>query len=157
MNIESVRESLAQAPRIVEGLIAAAPHEALTWREADGAWNIVEVLCHIADGEITDWMPRVERILSGGGRFMPYDREGGFTRYRGWTAEALVGEFGQLRRANLLAVRIFECGLAALCARGGGESEQDDRAGNNESHDNLPKAVDIGVARTLVPRAGHSN
>ena len=101
MNIESVRASLAQAPRIVEGLIAAAPNEALTWREADGAWNIVEVLCHIADGEITDWMPRAERILSGGGRFMPYDREGGFTRYRGWTAEALVGEFGQLRRANL--------------------------------------------------------
>jgi hypothetical protein len=101
MTIESVRQSLAQAPRIVEGLIAAAPPEALTWREADGAWHIVEVLCHIADGEITDWMPRVERILSGGGRFMPYDREGGFMRYRGWTAEALVGEFGQLRRANL--------------------------------------------------------
>ena len=80
MNIESVRESLAQAPRIVEGLVAAAPPEALMWREADQAWHIVEVLCHIADGEITDWMPRVERILSGGGRFMPYDREGGFTR-----------------------------------------------------------------------------
>ena len=30
MNIESVRESLAQAPRIVEGLIAAAPPEALS-------------------------------------------------------------------------------------------------------------------------------
>jgi uncharacterized damage-inducible protein DinB len=101
MTIESVRESLAQMPRIVEGLIAAAPGEALTWREADGAWNIVEVLCHIADGEITDWMPRVERILSGGGRFIPFDREGGLARYRGWTAEALVGEFGQLRRANL--------------------------------------------------------
>jgi len=99
--IESVRQSLAQGPRIVEGLIAAAPKEALTWREADGTWNIVEVLSHVADGEITDWMPRVERILTGGGRFIPFDREGGLTRYRGWTAEALVGEFGQLRRANL--------------------------------------------------------
>jgi uncharacterized damage-inducible protein DinB len=101
MNLESVRRSLTQAPRIVEGLIAAAPKEALTWREAEGTWNIVEVLCHIADGEITDWMPRIERILAGGGRFMPFDREGGLTRYRGWTAEALVGEFGQLRRGNL--------------------------------------------------------
>lgn len=99
--IGSVRRSLEQGPRIVEGLIAAAPKEALTWREADGTWNIVEVLAHVADGEITDWMPRVERILTGGGRFLPFDREGGFTRYRGWTAEALVGEFGQLRRANL--------------------------------------------------------
>lgn len=99
--IEDVRRTLTQTPRIVEGLVAAAPSAALTWREAEGTWNTVEVLSHVADGEITDWMPRIERILSGGGRFMPFDREGGFTRYRGWTAEALVGEFGQLRRANL--------------------------------------------------------
>jgi len=96
-----MRAALAQGPRTVEGLVAAAPKPALTWREAEGSWNIVEVLCHLADGEITDWMPRVERILSGGGRFVPFDREAGFTRYRGWTAEALVGEFNQLRRANL--------------------------------------------------------
>ncbi len=96
-----VRASLAQGPRIIESLVAAAPHAALTWREGEGRWNVIEVLCHLADGEITDWMPRVERILSGGGRFQPYDREGGFVRYRDWSADALVGEFGQLRRANL--------------------------------------------------------
>lgn len=101
MPLHDVRQSLAQAPRIIEGLVAAAPADALTWRDAEGSWHIVEVLSHIADGEIADWMPRIERILSDGGRFMPFDREGGFTRYRGWTAEALVGEFGQRRRANL--------------------------------------------------------
>ena len=112
--LHDVRQSLAQTPRIVEGLIAAAPASALTWRDAEGSWHAVEVLSHIADGEITDWMPRIERILSGGGRFMPFDREGGFTRYRGWTAEALVGEFGQLRRANLEkldALRVSESHL----------------------------------------------
>jgi hypothetical protein len=101
MTLPAVRESLAQAPRIIEGLIAAAPTAALNWREAEGTWHAVEVLCHLADAEITDWMPRLERILSDGGPFLPFDREGGFIRYRGWTAEALVGEFGQLRRANL--------------------------------------------------------
>jgi hypothetical protein len=101
MPLEAVRQTLAQTPRIIEGLIAAAPPDALTFREADGRWHIVEVLSHMADGEITDWMPRLERILADGGRFLPFDREGGFTRYRGWTAEALVGEFGQRRRANL--------------------------------------------------------
>ena len=69
--IAHVRESLTQGPRIVEGLIAAAPVEALEWREAPGAWTPVEVLAHLADGEITDWMPRVEKILAGGGRFGP--------------------------------------------------------------------------------------
>jgi len=99
--IDTVRESLAQAPRIVEGLVAAAPAGALTWREREGTWHAVEVLSHIADAEITNWMPRVERIVSDGGRFIPFEREGAFSRYRGWSAEALAGEFGQLRRANL--------------------------------------------------------
>jgi hypothetical protein len=99
--LNDVRETLAQTPRLVEGLVAAAPRDALKWREAEDAWNVVEVLCHLADGEHTDWMPRIERILSGGGRFVPFNREGGLERYRGWSAEALVGEFGQLRRANL--------------------------------------------------------
>ena len=99
--VAQVRESLMQGPRVIEGLIAAAPADALAWRETPDAWTPVEVLAHMADGEITDWMPRIERILAGGGRFTPFDREGGFTRYRGWTADALVGEFGQLRRANL--------------------------------------------------------
>jgi hypothetical protein len=116
--IRDVRESLAQGPRIVEGLIAAAPPDALHWREADGAWNTVQVLCHLADGEITDWMPRVEKILSGGGRFMPFDREGGFVRYRGWTAEALVGEFGQLRRANLEKLDTFNLSAPHLALTG---------------------------------------
>ena len=99
--IAHVRDTLSQGPRIVESLVAATPADVLHWREAPDAWTPVQVLAHLADGEITDWMPRVERILAGGGRFTDYDREGGFSRYQGWTAEALVGEFGQLRRANL--------------------------------------------------------
>jgi hypothetical protein len=99
--VENVRASLAQTPRVIEGLVAGAPPDVLGWREAPDAWTIVEVLAHMADAEITDWPPRVEAILRGTGRFPPFDREGGFTRYRGWSAEALVGEFGQLRRANV--------------------------------------------------------
>jgi len=106
--IEQVHEMLRQSPRAIEALIAGAPEDALTFREAPGTWNVVEVLAHLADGEITDWMPRIKKIRSGGGRFTPFDREGGFTRYEGWTAIALVGEFGQLRRTNLDA-------LDALC------------------------------------------
>src|SRR5262249_41691800 len=94
-SLTSTRASLLQAPRIVAGLIASAPREALTWREADGAWNGIDVLCHLADGEINNWIPRVQRILGGGGRFTPFDREAGFARYAGWTADQLVGEFGQ--------------------------------------------------------------
>jgi uncharacterized damage-inducible protein DinB len=101
LSTDDVRSSLLQTPRVIEGLIAGAPRDALGWREQRGAWTVIEVLAHLADGEITDWLPRVEKTLAGGGRFAPFDREGGFARYRGWSAEALVGEFGQLRRANV--------------------------------------------------------
>lgn len=117
--VADVRDSLSQAPRVIEGLVAASPRDALEWREEAGAWTPIEVLAHLADGEITDWMPRIERILAGGGRFQPYDREGGFARYRGWSAEALVGEFGQLRRANL--DRLDRLGLTAPHLRLTGE------------------------------------
>lgn len=117
--LADVRGSLSQAPRVIEGLIAAAPGDALEWREAPGAWTAIEVLAHIADAEITDWFPRVETILAGGGRFPPFDREGGFVRYRGWTADALVGEFGQLRRANL--DKLDRLGLSAPHLRLTGE------------------------------------
>ena len=117
-SLASIRASLLQAPRIIEGLIASAPKEALAWREGEGAWTCVEVLCHLADGEITDWMPRVERIIDGGGRFAPYDREGGFTRYRGWTPNALVGEFGQRRRANVEKLDAFALTPAHLRLHG---------------------------------------
>ena len=99
--IEDVRRSLLQAPRVVEGLVAGAPRDTLEWREAPGAWTVTQVLAHLCEAEITDWPPRVQTIVGGGGRFPPFDREGGFTRYRGWNAEALVGELGQRRRDNI--------------------------------------------------------
>jgi hypothetical protein len=117
-SLSAVRSSLLHAPRTVEALIASAPPEAVTWREADGAWNCIEVLCHLADGEITDWMPRVERILHGGGPFTPFDREGGFARYAGWSAEKLVGEFGRLRRANVKRADGFALTPVHLTMRG---------------------------------------
>ena len=114
LDLETMERSLAMAPSIIEGLIAGAPADALTWQEADAAWTPVQVIAHLADAEITDWMPRVERILADGGDFPWYSREAGFARYQGWTAMALVGEFGQLRRANLekiAALRLTEFDL----------------------------------------------
>ena len=117
-SLACARASLLQAPRIVEGLVAAAPREALAWREAEGAWTCTEVLCHLSDAEITDWMPRIDRILDGGGRFPPFDREEGFRRYRGWTADALVGEFARLRRANIEKLDRLDVTGAHLQLRG---------------------------------------
>lgn len=101
LTVEAIAGTLARGPAIVGGLIAAAPSDALTWREASGAWTCVEVVAHLAEAEITNWMPRVQCILENRGAFEPFDREGGFARYQGWPADAVVREFTRLRSANI--------------------------------------------------------
>jgi uncharacterized damage-inducible protein DinB len=64
------------------------------------------VLCHLAHGETDDWIPRVRIILEHGASrpFVPFDREAGFAKYVGWSADALLDELARLRAANLRAL-----------------------------------------------------
>lgn len=115
MTLQTVLAALRAGPSIFESLLAAAPPAALGFREAPGTWTCAEVLAHVADAEATLFMPRVKRILADGGRFTPFDREGGFARYASWTPIAIVGEFAQLRRANvqdLASLRLTDADLA---------------------------------------------
>jgi hypothetical protein len=114
--VADVREVLATTPSTLRALIAGVPAAALHYREADGAWTPTQVLAHVADGEITDWMPRLSLMLTGAEprQFAPYDREGGFVRYAGWEAPALVQEIERLRAANLARLRTLEIGDADL-------------------------------------------
>jgi hypothetical protein len=98
-----VQTTLSRTHAILDGLTAHASPDALVFREAPGTWNALEILSHVTDGEITDWMPRVRIVLAASGdrRFTPFDREGGFVRYRGWSAAALLAEFATLRARNL--------------------------------------------------------
>jgi len=96
-------ELLLATPASLRALTAGAPPPALRYREEKSAWTIVEVVSHMADGDVVDWMPRIEIILSDGAerQFMPFDREGGFRRYKGWSLRELLEEFDRLRRQNV--------------------------------------------------------
>jgi hypothetical protein len=98
-----VRRVLERTPAILRGLIEGAPADAIDFHEREGAWSPAQVLAHLTDGEITDWMPRLKLMVSSGAdrTFTPFDREGGFRRYAGWTASELLQEFARLRAANL--------------------------------------------------------
>lgn len=101
-DLSEVTSRLAQTASTIKTLIDPLPADAIGYREAAGTWSPFEVVCHLADAEITDWMPRVRAILSDGDRrFPPYDREAGFKRYEGWAIAAVVQEFGYLRRRNI--------------------------------------------------------
>jgi hypothetical protein len=113
IELEEIQAALARTPAALRSLLAMAPEAALSFREAPGAWTPLEVLCHVIEGEVHNWLPRVTIILSPDAdkRFTPFDREAGFRRYRGWTLDALLWEFERLRADNL--DRLARFGLSA--------------------------------------------
>jgi len=56
----------------------------------------------VADGEITDWIPRARHILAGETRpFDKFDRTAQFTESQGQSLSELLQTFAELRKVNL--------------------------------------------------------
>ena len=104
--LDDVVRALAQTPAALRGLVGGLSEAALNFHEAPDAWSPVQVICHMADGEIADWMPRVRIVMSetGNKTFAPFDREAGFSRYANRPVGALLDEFDRLRAESLGAL-----------------------------------------------------
>jgi hypothetical protein len=119
MTIPDVLRSLSETPHAFRALIVAARPEALAFRKEPDAWTAHEVLCHVTDGEVTDWPPRVAAITGGGDRrFTPFDRLGGQRKYGDWPTAAVLDEFERLRSRNLAALADLRIDDGALSRTG---------------------------------------
>ena len=109
LSMPEIRLVLSTTPSTLRSLVASAPAPALEFNEAPGAWSPRQVLCHVTDGEVTNWMPRLELILSPGTPrpFTPFDREAGFRVYAGWSAGKVLDTFENLRAASLERLSAF--------------------------------------------------
>ena len=119
MDLKTVYETLGRTPVAIRALLAGATSDALAYRETPSAWTAHEVLCHVADGEVTDWRPRVSTIMSQDDkRFAPFDRIGGQRTYGRWPTAALLDEFDRLRRDNLTYLAQLNLDEASLARTG---------------------------------------
>ena len=119
MTLSTVYDSLSRSPAAFRALLAGAGPEALAFRESPDAWTLREVLCHVTDGEVTDWRPRVATIVGDGDkRFTPFDRVGGQRTYGNWPVPALLDEFERLRRDNLTYLAQLNLDESALSRTG---------------------------------------
>jgi hypothetical protein len=115
MNVNTVSATLSRTPAAFRALLSGTTEQALAYRESADAWTPHEVLCHVIDGEVTDWRPRVAIIIADGDKqFTPFDRLGGHRTYGGWPTPALLDEFEQLRRDNLTYLAQLDLDPAAL-------------------------------------------
>ena len=98
---------LTRTPQTLESLLAGLPDEWTTGNEGADSWSPFEVVGHLINGELGDWMARVELILSQDAdrRFEPIDRFRHLERNRGRTLADLLAEFRALREHNLVRLR----------------------------------------------------
>jgi hypothetical protein len=106
ISYSDIRARLDDLPATLRRLIGGTSADALTFREAPETWTVIEVLGHLADGELHDWMSRVGIIMSPGDdkRFTPFDREHGLPRYSAEGIAAALDDFERLRRESLTAL-----------------------------------------------------
>jgi hypothetical protein len=106
---------LERTPQVVEALLSGLSDAWTTGNEGADTWSPFDVVGHLIDGELTDWMARLHIILSQSpsGRFEPFDRFRHLGRNKGRTLLELLAEFRELRERNLTELR----GLALTTAQ----------------------------------------
>src|SRR4029453_11802230 len=57
---------LARTPRVLDTLLRDLPEPWLRGPEGPETWSPYDVVGHLIQGERTDWMPRVEHLLTHG-------------------------------------------------------------------------------------------
>jgi hypothetical protein len=98
---------LERTPRVLEALLSGLSDVWTTGNEGADSWSPFDVVGHLIDGELTDWMARLHIILGQGAnrRFEPFDRFLHISRNKGRTLAELLAEFRQLRERNLTELR----------------------------------------------------
>ena len=96
-------EILERTPHVLETLLSGLSDEWINNNEGPETWSPYDVVGHLIHGEKTDWVPRMEIILSDkvDKSFEPFDRFVQFTESKGKTLRQLLDEFKFIRKQNL--------------------------------------------------------
>lgn len=98
---------LERTPQVLDSLLRDLPSDWVLTNEGADTWNAFDIVGHLIHGEKTDWIPRMEKILSDheDKTFEPFDRFAQFVASKGKRLEELLNEFSALRKHNLEIVR----------------------------------------------------
>lgn len=96
-------EIISRTPGVLETLLDGLHNDWTQSNEGENTWSPFDVVGHLIQGEKTDWIPRMEIILSDSENktFAPFDRFAQFEQSKGKTLTQLLEEFRKLRTANI--------------------------------------------------------
>ena len=94
---------LTRTPAALDALLRDLPGEWTQRNEGERTWTAFDVVGHLIEGELTDWIPRTKIILQFGENrtFEPFDRWAQDRDSRGKSLGQLLDEFARLRSENL--------------------------------------------------------
>jgi hypothetical protein len=102
-NLDQTIEVLERTPLLLEALLKDLSGEWTMSNEGGESWSPYDVVGHLIHGEKTDWIKRLEIILSEeeNKTFEPFDRFAQFEESKGKTMNQLLTEFKEIRNSNL--------------------------------------------------------
>jgi len=111
---------LARTPETLDALLRGLPDGWIAAHEGGQTWSPFEIVGHLIQGELTDWMPRARLILAEGDRrpFEPFDRFAQDRVSAGKQLPDLLDEFARLRAGNLRDLTAIKLTEADLDRRG---------------------------------------
>lgn len=102
-NLSKSVEILERTPVLLETMLDELSEEWIKTNEGPETWSPFDVLGHLIHGEKTDWVPRMEIILShqADQPFETFDRLAQFNESKGKTFQQLLVDFKNLRKQNV--------------------------------------------------------
>ena len=106
-DLNKTLEILERTPRVLEVMLGGLSEEWTNSNEGAETWSAYDVMGHLIHGEKSDWIPRMEIILSEGRdkKFEPFDRFAQFRESQGKSLHQLLEEFKQIRERNIQHLR----------------------------------------------------
>jgi len=101
--LDKAIEILERTPGVIEELLNGLSQEWVMNNEGNDTWSPYDIVGHLIHGEKTDWIVRMEIIISDNDdkTFQPFDRFAQFEQSKGKTLQQLIDEFKELRKQNI--------------------------------------------------------
>jgi DinB superfamily len=111
---------LERTPAVLRAMLHDLPEAWVIATEGGGTWSPFDIVGHLIDGELTDWIPRARIILEHGATraFDPYDRFHHLSLAKVQTLAHRLDRFAELRAANLATLRSLHLTASDLAKRG---------------------------------------
>ncbi len=106
-NLKATTDILERTPATLTALLSGLSDQWTMTDEGAESWSPYVVIGHLIHGERTDWIARLEIILSDGENktFASFDRFAQFNESKGKTMSELLDEFTIVRHKNLEILR----------------------------------------------------